>query len=249
MKIVVPMAGRGRRFADPTGLPKPLVPVAGRPMVQWALESISGIPSSEIVFVVLAEHEEHHRISEVIRDWAGGRKAVVLEIAEVTEGQLSTVLAARDLIQGEEDVLVASCDTFVRSELGSSIADRSPSCRGIISVARKAGEHWSFARTDPNGQVVEVAEKRRISDLASTGLYYFSNGREFVSVADEMIARDERARGEFYVIPVYQRYVDRGWRVDIDIADDAWDMGTPKGAVTFERHLIAHRRRSDGERS
>jgi len=155
----------------------------------------------------------------------------------VTEGQLCTVLAARDWITKDEDLLIASADTYVISPLANNIAQRAADCRGIISVARLPGERWSFARVDEQGHVVEVAEKIRISDYASTGLYYFSNGCEFVKFADEIIAKQEKTRGEYYVIPVYQKYIDKGCNIGISIAQEMWDMGMPEAAAQFEKSL------------
>jgi dTDP-glucose pyrophosphorylase len=102
-----------------------------------------------------------------------------------------------------------------------------------------SGDNWSFARTDKTGRVVEVAEKLRISDYASTGLYYFSSGREFVSVAAEVISNGEKTKGEYYVIPVYQKYIQRGLDVRTSAASELWDMGTAEGLAAFERHLVA----------
>jgi UDP-N-acetylglucosamine diphosphorylase / glucose-1-phosphate thymidylyltransferase / UDP-N-acetylgalactosamine diphosphorylase / glucosamine-1-phosphate N-acetyltransferase / galactosamine-1-phosphate N-acetyltransferase len=87
------------------------------------------------------------------------------------------------------------------------------------------------------GRVLEVAEKVRISDHASTGLYYFASGRELLTVADEMIAKQEMTNGEYYVIPVYQKYIQRGWRVQIAIASEMHDMGTPEALAAFEVYL------------
>lgn len=58
MRIVMPMAGRGSRLGSGTqDLPKPLVPVAGRPMLRWAMESLRGVDCSLFIAVVLAEHD------------------------------------------------------------------------------------------------------------------------------------------------------------------------------------------------
>lgn len=237
MKIVIPMAGRGSRFANSgMNLPKPLIPVAGKPMVAWALESLQGLAYSQIIFVALAEHEAQYGVSALLRSFAGPSAQVIL-IDGVTAGQLCTVLAARALIDSDEDVLIASSDTYVVSNLVQDIAKRATDCRGMISVVNLPGEHWSFARTDSAGQVVEVAEKTRISDHASTGLYYFASGSEFVQVADEMIRNQEKTRGEYYVIPVYQKYIQRGWQVGISLATQVWDMGTPVALAAFGQHL------------
>lgn len=235
MNIIVPMAGRGSRFADRgVEMPKPLIEVRGRPMVAWALESLESLMPqvSRVVFVVLREHEEGYGVSGMLRSLAGPAAEVVV-IDQVTEGQLCTVMAGLPRVELDEDVLVASCDTYIRSDLQRDIAARGPDCHGIISVADMPGDRWSFARTDDTGRVVEVAEKERISDHASTGLYYFSSGRELLETAEEMVRREEKTRGEYYVIPVYQKYIDRGWRVEVSVAQGMWDMGTPEALRSF----------------
>lgn len=235
MNVVVPMAGRGARFADQgVQTPKPLIEVRGRPMVAWALDGLGELVSSarRVVFVVLREHDERYGLREMLPRLAGPATEVVV-IDGVTEGQLATVMAAQALLDPDDDLLVASCDTYVVSPLAREIAARRPECRGIISVADMPGDRWSFARTDETGRVVQVAEKERISDHASTGLYYFSSAGELMDTAREMFAREEKTRGEYYVIPVYQKYIERGWRVDVSVATEMHDMGTPDALQAF----------------
>ena len=238
MKIILPMAGRGSRFAEQRiSIPKPLIPVHGRPMVAWAFDSLCVLTYSQIIFIVLQEHETAFGVTNLLQGLVGTTAQVII-IPSVTEGQLCTVLAAKELIDTDEDILIASADTYVRSSLHKDIANRKADCRGIISVANLPGERWSFARADADGRVVEVAEKVRISDHASAGLYYFSSGREFVSVAEAMIANQEKTRGEYYVIPVYQKYIERGWRVELSLASEMWDMGTPEALDVFVKQFL-----------
>lgn len=236
MNIVVPMAGRGSRFAEKgVETPKPLIEAAGRPMIAWALESLRELlPGARVVFVVLKEHEERYHISNLLHSLAGQAAQVeVVRLEDVTEGQLCTVMAAIDAVDMAQDLLVASCDTYVVSDLTREIKGRPDDCRGIISVADMPGDRWSFAQTDEKGRVVMVAEKERISNHASTGLYYFSSTQEFAAVAEEMTGNGEKTRGEYYVIPVYQKYIQRGWRVDISVAQQMWDLGTPEALQEF----------------
>lgn len=237
MIVIVPMAGRGSRFAGSyIGRPKPLVEVDGEWMVFLALRSLDGISFRKIVFVVLEEHEASFSVSSAVRTHFGNQ-ALVVTIPEVTEGQLCTVLAAREYLNSDEDVLITSADTYVVSGLGRDIVNKKPNCKGIISVAKLAGDRWSFARTDVDGRVLEVAEKVRISDHASTGLYYFSHGSDLVNYGEEMIRKGEKTRGEYYVIPVYQKFIEQGLRVDISPASEMWDMGTPEALEEYQRHL------------
>jgi NDP-sugar pyrophosphorylase family protein len=240
VKIIIPMAGRGARLQN-HALPKPLVRVAGRPMVAWAWESVAQVPCSRVVFIALRDHEEQFGVTEVLRGIAGADARVIL-LDQVTDGQLRTVLAARDELTTDEDILIAASDTVVESRIGDAVRARRPDVRGLISVLPLAGDRWSFARTDEGGRVVEVAEKERISPHASTGLYYFASGRELVAFADELIASGQKTRGEYYVMPVYQRYIDAGLRIELDHAAQMHDLGTPEALAAFEQLRALDRR-------
>jgi len=231
------MAGEGSRFTK-LGLqtPKPLIQVAGRPMVEWALESLAGHTFSQIIFVVLQEHEASFGVISLLTKLAGEKCRVVL-IDRVTEGQLCTVMAAKKWILPDEDLLIASSDTYVRSDLHKDIAKCTDDCHGIISVADMPGDRWSFVRTNSDGYVVAVAEKERISDMASTGLYYFSKGHEFIAAANEIIENHEKSVGEYYVMPVYQKYIQRNLGIKVSLASKMLDMGTPETAYQSAQAL------------
>jgi dTDP-glucose pyrophosphorylase len=102
-------------------------------------------------------------------------------------------------------------------------------------VFRAAGDQWSFARMDEQGRVLETAEKRRISEWATTGLYYFRHGCDFVRHSDAMIAADERSNNEFYVAPVYNRMIAAGADIRANKIDKVWVLGTPEDLSYFER--------------
>ncbi len=123
--------------------------------------------------------------------------------------------------------MVAGADTFVQSKLGHDILERGTNCDGLISVANLSGDRWSFARTDEQERVVEVAEKIRISDHACTGLYFFSDANRFCSLANELIQDNERTRGEFYLMPIYNRLTKVGSKVELSHAEKVLDLGTP----------------------
>jgi dTDP-glucose pyrophosphorylase len=238
MIAVIPMAGRGSRYSNRGyEMPKPLIDVAGKPMVTRALKSLQGMTISRFVFVVLREHEERYGIRKLISQTTPENVEFVL-LEDITEGQLCTVLAAREFLNKEEDVLIASSDTFVENALGHTI--KTSQFDGIISVANLPGDHWSFAKTNERGEVIEVAEKKRISDHASTGLYYFRKAGDLIDFGDQMIEREEKTRGEYYVIPVYQKMIEAGYSIGISQALAMWDMGTPEAKAGFEKYLNSH---------
>jgi len=230
LNIVIPMAGRGQRFVD-AGFekPKPLIPVRDRPMYAWAAESLPLERAARLVFVCLAEHAVELATDIGLR--YGQHDPIVHVLPEVTAGQLATVLAARDHLQADLPLVIYNADTLCRGALRG--LDDGQAVDGMIGVFRAEGSHWSFARTDASGRVVETAEKRRISEWATTGLYYFGETSNFLGHADEMISDDDRTRGEFFVAPLYNRMIAAGSDIRIDPAEEVWPLGTPAELQDF----------------
>jgi dTDP-glucose pyrophosphorylase len=235
MNIVMPMAGRGSRFAEVGySVPKPLIDVRGRPMYAWATDSLPLSLAKRLIFVCLAEHLEHRALADDIRERYGRFDPVIISLDHVTEGQACTVLLAREYIDNADPLIIYNADTYCRTRLAETLPTLPSSVDGLLSVFKAPGDKWSFARVDETGRVVETAEKRRISDWATTGLYHFTRGRDFVRAADTMIAENERERGEFYVAPVYNRLIADGADIRIDVADEVWVLGTPEDLAHFE---------------
>lgn len=237
MIVVVPMAGRGSRYTEKGyDIPKCLIKVAGKPMFLWALKSLEGVEYEKLIFIILRQHEQQYQISKLLKKYVGKSFELVL-LNEVTEGQLCTVLKAKEFFKMDDDLLIIASDSLIKSKIGKDIANKDPYTRGIISVINLPGDRWSFAKVDKEGNVTEVAEKNRISDYASTGLYYFSNALEFMNASDSIIQNKEKTKGEYYVIPVYQKLIEKKVKIRISIASEMWDMGTPESKAIFEKHL------------
>jgi len=236
---VFPMAGRGSRFAD-RGFetPKPLIEVGGKPMFARALQSLEGLAISKLIVVALQEHEAQFGLSALFRQHCPVTLPLVFVfLPDVTEGQLCTVLEASKHFVEDESLIIAASDTLVIGQLADDLSRYAGKAAGLISVADLPGDRWSFAKTDATGQVVEVAEKVRISDQASTGIYYFSRCGQFLDFARQMVQNQEKTKGEYYVIPVYQKMIEAGLWVGVSQASEMWDMGTPEAKAAFEKHL------------
>jgi UDP-N-acetylglucosamine diphosphorylase / glucose-1-phosphate thymidylyltransferase / UDP-N-acetylgalactosamine diphosphorylase / glucosamine-1-phosphate N-acetyltransferase / galactosamine-1-phosphate N-acetyltransferase len=236
MNIVMPMAWRGSRFAE-VGyrVPKPLIDVRGRPMYAWAMDSLPLDLAKRVIFICLEEHLRDHTLEADIRARYASLQPIVISLDHVTQGQACTVLEARKWIDNDDELIIYNADTYCRTSLSARLPRLPASVVGLLSVFEAPGDKWSFARTDADGRVVETAEKRRISPWATTGLYYFRHGRQFVEHTDRMIAADERERGEFYVAPVYNRLIASGGDVRIDVADEVWVLGTPEDLADFQQ--------------
>lgn len=231
------MAGRGSRFAE-VGyqVPKPLIDVKGRPMYSWAMDSLPLYAANRVVFICLSEHLTDLALEQDIKTRYSKLNPVIIPLDKVTEGQACTVLEAREYINNDEPLIIYNADTFCISSSDAAFTNLKADVDGVISVFQAEGDKWSFARTDDEGRVVETAEKRRISEWATTGLYHFTRGREFVSNAENMIAENERVNNEFYVVPVYNRMIANGANIRCDVAREVWVLGTPEDLAYFEEH-------------
>lgn len=235
MLLIIPMAGRGSRFSN-VGYttPKPLIEVAGKPMIYHAFKSVSQVNYRKVVFIALEEHEKQYQVhnllkKEVINDF----ELILLD--GVTEGQLCTVLKASPFFKEDEGLLIAASDSYIKSNIAEEL--KTSKADGIISVIDLPGEKWSFAKTNELGQVIQVAEKERISNNASTGIYYFSNTLNFQEEAQKMISNKETTRGEYYVMPLYNKLIQNGKTILLSHAQEMWDMGTPEAKQNFETYL------------
>ena len=231
------MAGRGSRLAGhPSGLPKPLIEVAGRPLWEWATRCLPIDSAAQLIFVILREHEERYGLSVRLRSAFRTTQVETVVLDGVTDGQLRTVVESKHLLQEEDSLLIFNADTWFRHDVGDFLtaADR---FAGVLGVAQRPGDQWSFVRTNAIGEVVEVAEKRRISGLACTGLYHFASTLQFMEDALTMFAGGKSINGEYFVAPLYQLMIDRGERLTTAFAAEFFPLGTPKELLDFDNRV------------
>lgn len=238
LDIVIPMAGRGSRFSQAGyALPKPLIDVNGKPMIARVIENLRPDFAHRFIFLVLQEHLDQYGVGEKLRGWAGPHTAIV-PVNAVTEGAACTVLLAKTLLTSLNDMLIANSDQIVDFSLQEFVGSaRAGGADGSILCFEASDEKWSFAKLDAAGNVVEVAEKKRISNLATVGIYWFRRGSDFVSGAESMIKKNVRTNNEFYVCPVYNELIGTGKRiVTSSIHKDAMHgVGTPEDLQAYLR--------------
>jgi NDP-sugar pyrophosphorylase family protein len=235
MLLVIPLAGRGTRYSN-VGYttPKPLIEVVGKPMLYHAFQSVKNVKYSKLVFIALSEHEKLFGVRKLIQEQITENFELIL-LDEVTEGQLCTVLKAAPYFKENEGLLIAASDSYIESNIGYEI--NNSDADGIISVIDMPGEQWSFAKTNDEGNVIEVAEKVKISNHASTGIYYFNNSKKFELEARKIIGNKETNKGEYYIMPLFNKLIKKGAIIKLSNATAMWDMGTPEAKQKFEQYL------------
>lgn len=228
MNVVIPMAGLGMRFKDAGfKVPKPLIDVLGKPMYYWAVSSLPLDSCTRLIFIALSEHLDNLGLREDIQRRYSQYDLEIISVAEPTAGQACTVLLAREFIDNDMPLIIYNIDTYFVSHLARTLKE-TPFPDGIISVFEDTNPKWSFVRINENGQVQEVAEKQPISNLATTGMYYFGSGKSFVRAADEMIEKNIHVNNEFYIAPAYNILIQQGAKIGVDYASDVYCFGTPE---------------------
>ena len=209
------MAGAGSRFSD-AGYkdPKPLISVHGRTMIQVVIENLTPSIPHRFIFICQKAHVEAHALRSKLSVWAPD--CAMVEIDGMTEGAACTVLAAKALINNDCPLMIANSDQFVDININDYLgALRNSDWEGLIMTMRANDPKWSYVGLGSNSLVKHVVEKEVISDEATVGIYNFCHGCSFVQAAEEMIVKDQRVNGEFYVAPTYNSLISNGHKVGI----------------------------------
>ena len=234
LNIVIPMAGLGSRFArDGYTLPKPLIPVHGMPMIRLVIGNIRPTRPHRFIFICQQSHDREYALADQLASWAPGCALVWLD--HLTEGAACTVLAARDLIDDHQPLMIANSDQFVDTRIDGFLAvqDREM-LDGLIMTMPSSDPKWSYAALGRDGLVTRVVEKQAISPHATVGIYNFAHGCDFIRAADRMIARNARSGGEFYVAPAYNELVSEGARIGVhNVGCAMYGLGIPADLNLF----------------
>jgi HAD superfamily hydrolase (TIGR01509 family) len=229
--VLIPMAGAGSRFQQAGfKLPKPLIDVNGKPMIQVVVENLN--IDANFVFVVQKAHYEQYNLGILLPLIAPGCKIVQTE--GLTQGAACTSLLAKEFINNNDHLLIANSDQFVEWNSCDFIYSMlSAEVDGGILSFNDTNPKWSFAKVDDLGYVTEVAEKNPISDIATVGIYYFNKGKEYVHFAEQMINKNIRVNNEFYICPIYNEYIQAGKKIKTKNCNKMWGMGVPEDLAYF----------------
>jgi dTDP-glucose pyrophosphorylase len=236
VNIVIPMAGLGSRFAlAGYEKPKPFIDVNGKPMISRVIDNLY-YPGAKYILIGRKEHlEQEKELAEAIK---ANYNAEFIEIEKLTEGTACTVLFARELINNDYPLLIANSDQLVDVSIEDYINDcLDKGMDGSILTFKDAelNPKWSFAKTDSNGIVTEVQEKKAISEFATVGIYFFSKGSDFVNHAIDMIINNDRVNNEFYTCPVYNYSIKDGKKIIIYniLQEEMHGLGTPEDLEAY----------------
>lgn len=235
LNVLIPMAGAGTRFeAAGYTFPKPLIEIRGRPMIQVVVENLN--IDARYIYIVQKSHYEKYNLDYLLRLITPGCE--IVQIDGVTEGAACTTLLAREFIDNDNSLVIANSDQFVEWSSGETLYSfMANGIDGGIVTFPATHPRWSFAKIDEDGIVLEVAEKKPISNIATVGIYFWKKGSDYVKYANQMIDRDIRTNGEFYVCPVFNLAIEDSKKFRVRNIEKMWGLGTPEDLDYFlENH-------------
>lgn len=231
LNVLVPMAGAGSRFeAAGYTFPKPLIEVRGKPMIQVVVENLN--IDARFIYIVQKSHFDKYNLDYLLQLITPNCE--IVQIDGLTEGAACTTLLAREFIDCEDSLVIANSDQFVEWNSGETIYSfMSDGIDGGMVTFNATHPKWSYARINERGIVEEVAEKKPISDIATVGIYFWKRGSDYVKYADQMIAKNIRTNGEFYVCPVFNEAIADGKKFRVRNVEQMWGLGTPEDLNFF----------------
>lgn len=230
LTVIVPMAGRGSRFATKGWtVAKPFIPLKGKMMVEWVLEGLGPLPASYLLIVreefLISQKKELDRLSEKF-------SARIHSIPKVTLGAACTVLAARGNFNAEESIVVADSDTIYRQPVFLNfIANaRAKELDASLLTMNADAPCYSYVKLDSTGLATEIAEKKVISHNAVCGAYYFKKAQVFIDHLVDMMIYGESFNSEYYMSQVCQKLICSDYKVGIFTAAPSQIIcaGTPE---------------------
>jgi len=245
MNIIIPMAGMGKRMRPHTlTTPKPLIPIAGKPMVQRIVEDIvatSNEPVGEVVFIInpaFGADVEKHLVK--VAESLGATGKIVYQ--ETPLGTADAILKAGDSLQGP--VFIAFADTLFKADF------RIDADKDAIIWTQKVDDPSAFGVVKlSDGNAIEAFVEKPtefVSDLAIIGVYYFRNGVRLRRELQRLIDEDIRDKGEYQLTDAMDHMLKSGVRFYTDQVEEWLDCGN-YGATVYTAGRIMDIKQRGGE--
>ena len=233
MNIIVPMAGLGERIAKGGyTVPKPLVKVQNKIIVEWAIKSLK--LDANFIFCCKQIHIDKYNIDKILKNIIPD--CIIVPINYHTEGTVQTILEAKKYIDNDEELIISDSDHYIiwdELKFQNKIRNKLSDACVFIFPTKQNSKHFSYVKTNEEGYVLESAEKEKISNIAACGIHYYKKGSDFVKYASNMIQKNIRFNNEFYVTPVYNEFISAGKKITTFEIIKKWALGDPDEIKEF----------------
>ena len=236
MKAVLPLAGKGTRLRPHTHhTPKPLLRVAGKPVLAYLLDDLLALDIHEMVFIV--GHLRETMEEWIRKEYPDIRGQYVFQ--EVQDGTAGAIALSEPYV--DEDVLIIFADAVLEVDYG--LTRRLDDDLAGVIWAKEVEDYQRFGVivTNDDGTMRTIVEKpsEPISKLANIGLYYIRDHELLFEGVRHTLASEPGPSGEFYLTDAFQYMVDHGSRIATAPVEGWWDAGKPDTLFETNAHLLA----------
>jgi glucose-1-phosphate thymidylyltransferase len=206
MQVIIPLAGKGTRLRPHTHLvPKPMLKVAGRPVMDWVMDRLHGLNVTELIFIT-------GHLKDQVEAYSSTRYGYPARYIEqkVQDGTAGAINLARPYVTGP--VLIIFVDTVFEADL--TLINRTDADGIIWAKEVEDYQRFGVVVTDPDGYMTRIVEKPKepISKLANIGLYYIKAVDSLWQGIDHVLAAPAN-KGEYYLTDAFQFMIEKGKRI------------------------------------
>jgi glucose-1-phosphate thymidylyltransferase len=242
MQVIIPLAGKGTRLRPHTHLvPKPLIRVAGRPVMDWVMDKLEDLDVHELIFIT--GHLKDQVEAYVRANYKYPARFVEQKVQDGTAGAINL---ARPFVT--EPVLIIFVDTVFDADL--SIVRGSPDAGIIWAKEVEDYQRFGVVVTDADGYMTRIVEKPRdpISKLANIGLYYIRDTEALWQGIDHVLASPPN-KGEYFLTDAFQWMIERDRRIRTAEVTGWYDCGAMNTTLETNAILLGRRaqRAASGE--
>ena len=239
MKIIVPMAGRGSRLRPHTlTVPKPLIPVAGKPIVHRLVSDIAkvlGEPIDEVAFILGDPAFFGDDVVDSLMSLAeelGAKGSIYRQDKPLGTGH--AIMSAKASLSGP--AVIAYADTLIRADF-----DLDKSADSVIWVKQvERPEAYGVVKLNENNEIVELVEKPQefVSDLAVIGIYYFKDVGVLKNELQHVLDNDITHGGEYQINDGIKRMMEKGMKFVPGKVDEWMDCGNKNVTVETNQRML-----------
>lgn len=237
MKIIVPMAGRGSRLRPHTlTVPKPLIPVAGKPIVHRLVEDIVGVLDQEIEEVAFIIHESFgQKVEEdliAIAEKLGARGTIYYQNEALGTGH--AIMCAKESLSGP--AVIAYADTLIRADFKLD-----PTADAVIWVKQIDNpEAFGVVKLNAKNEIIELVEKPQefVSDLAVIGIYYFKDVAVLKQELQGVLDNNIQNGGEYQINDGIKAMMEKGRIFKTGEVNEWMDCGNKNVTVETNTRML-----------
>jgi len=235
VKVIIPLAGKGTRLLPLTRhVPKPLVRVAGRPVMDYVMDMLDGLDIEELILITghLKEQVEQHVRTRY-------RQPARFIEQKVQDGTAGAVALAEPYVDGP--VLIIFVDTLFDADL--SLVTRTDADGVIWAKHVEDYQRFGVVVTDAAGYMTRIVEKpsEPISKLANIGLYYMRDWKALYEGVHWTLDRPKQ-KGEWFLTDAFQHMIDHGRRIQVAEVSGWYDCGKVDTVLETNLHLLRNGR-------